>query len=77
VVALISEGIAVLKLSVYRFKIDDELTKTEINFFTVTFTKLMQRMRQVEGFYKELLDQSFDFSIKDEINLDYKKSTLH
>ena len=48
----------------YRFKIDDELKKTEINFFTVTFTKLMQRMRQVEGFYKELLDQSFDFSIK-------------
>ena len=58
----------------YRFKIDDELKKTEINFFTVTFTKLMQRMRQVEGFYKELLDQSFDFSIKDEINLDYKKA---
>jgi carboxyl-terminal processing protease len=34
----------------------------------------MQRMRQVEEFYKELLDQSFDFSIKDEINLDYKKA---
>ena len=58
----------------YRFKIDDELKKNEINFFTVTFTKLMQRMRQVEGFYKELLDQSFDFSIKDEINLNYKKA---
>ena len=58
----------------YRFKIDDELKNTEINFFTVTFTKLMQRMKQVEGFYKELLDQSFDFSIKDEIDLDYKKA---
>jgi carboxyl-terminal processing protease len=35
----------------------------------------MERMSQVEGFYKSLLETPFDFSIKDEINLDFKKAS--
>jgi len=56
----------------YRFKIDDELKEAQINFFDLTFTKLMERMEQVEGFYNELLEKPFDFSKKEEINLDYE-----
>ncbi len=55
----------------YRFKIDDELKNNEINFFSLTFSKLIQRMNQVESFYEQLLEQPFNFSIKEEINLDY------
>ena len=51
----------------YRFKIDDELKTNEINFFTLTYSRLMQRMKQVESFYKELLEKPFNFSIKEEI----------
>jgi len=59
---------------VYRYKIDDEIKNTKIDFFNITFSRLMERMDQVEGFYKQLLEQPFDFSIKDEINLNYEKT---
>ena len=58
----------------YRFKIDDELKINEINFFNLTFSKLMQRMKEVENFYVQLLEKPFDFSIKEEINLNYEKA---
>jgi len=58
----------------YRFKIDNELKANEINFFTLTYSRLMQRMKQVEGFYKELLDKPFNFSIKEEIDLNYEET---
>ena len=58
----------------YRFKIDNELKANEINFFTLTYSRLMQRMKQVEGFYKELLEKPFNFSIKEEIDLNYEQT---
>ena len=58
----------------YRFKIDDELKINEINFFNLTFSKLMHRMKEVENFYVQLLEKPFDFSIKEEINLNYEKA---
>ena len=58
----------------YRYLIDDEIKNTQVEFFNLSFEKLMERMAQVEGFYKSLLETPFDFSIKDEINLDFKKA---
>ena len=59
----------------YRYLIDDEIKNTQVEFFNLSFGKLMERMSQVEGFYKSLLETPFDFSIKDEINLDFKKAS--
>jgi carboxyl-terminal processing protease len=59
----------------YRYLIDDEIKNTEVEFFNLSFEKLMERMSQVEAFYKSLLEIPFDFSIKDEINLDFKKAS--
>ena len=59
----------------YRYRIDDEIKNTQVEFFNLSFGKLMERMSQVEGFYKSLLETPFDFSIKDEINLDFKKAS--
>lgn len=59
----------------YRYLIDDEIKNTQVEFFNLSFEKLMERMSQVEGFYKSLLETPFDFSIKDEINLDFKKAS--
>ena len=56
----------------YRYLIDDEIKNTQVEFFNLSFGKLTERMSQVEGFYKSLLETPFDFSIKDEINLDFK-----
>ena len=46
-----------------------------MRFFDLTYTKLVERMDQVEGFYQELLEQPFDFSKKEEIDLDFEKAT--
>ena len=59
----------------FRYLIDDEIKNTQVEFFNLSFEKLMERMSQVEGFYKSLLETPFDFSIKDEINLDFKKAS--
>ena len=59
----------------YRYKVDDELKNAQINFFNLTYNKLTERMKQVEGFYKELLEKPFDFNKKEEINLDYENTS--
>lgn len=59
----------------YRYKVDDELKNAQINFFNLTFNKLKERMKQVEGFYKDLLEKPFDFNKKEEINLDYDNAS--
>jgi|TARA_B110000503_G_scaffold19010_1_gene28238 carboxyl-terminal processing protease len=57
----------------YKYQIDDEIKNAQVNFFNLSFDKLMERMSQVEEFYESLLSTPFDFSIKEEISLDYEK----
>jgi len=56
----------------YKYKIDDQIKSAELTFFDLTYEKLTERMSQVQGFYKELLDQPFDFTKKEEIDLDFE-----
>ena len=56
----------------YKYKIDDQIKNTELTFFDLTYSKIIERMDQVEQFYKELLEQPFDFSKKHEIDLDFE-----
>ena len=56
----------------YKHKIDDQIKNTELTFFDLTYSKIIERMDQVEQFYKELLEQPFDFSKKHEIDLDFE-----
>jgi carboxyl-terminal processing protease len=59
----------------FKYEIDDQLKNAELRFFDLTYTKLVERMDQVEDFYQELLEQPFDFSKKEEIDLDFEKAT--
>ena len=58
----------------YIYKIDDEIKNTQISFFNLTYTKLMQRMKEVENFYDDLLKTPFDFSKKGKIDLNYENT---
>ena len=58
----------------YIYKIDDEIKNTQISFFNLTYTKLMQRMKEVENFYDDLLKTPFDFSKKGKIDLNYQNT---
>lgn len=53
--------------------IDDEIKNSEINFFDLTHTRLVERMAEAEGMYKEILDKPFDFTKKERLDTDYSK----
>lgn len=57
----------------YKLKLDDQIKVSKIDFFNLSYEKLMQRMEQVKMFYPVLLDKPFDFSKKEKIDLDYEK----
>ena len=58
-----------------RFKneIDDQIKEADVSFFNMTYERLIARMDQVKQFYGVLLDEPFDFSLKDSINLNFEE----
>ena len=57
----------------YENLIDDEIKNSEINFFDLTHARLVERMGEAEGMYREILGKPFDFSKKEELDTDYSK----
>ena len=57
----------------FRYEIDDQIKNADVSFFNMTYDKLLSRMGQVKEFYIELLDDPFDFSIKDSVNLNFEE----
>tara|TARA_B110000503_G_C7152709_1_gene415907 strand:- start:961 stop:3090 length:2130 start_codon:yes stop_codon:yes gene_type:complete len=57
----------------YKTKLDDQIKGSELDFFDYTHQKYIQRQDQIKAFYKPLLDRPFDFSLDEEIDLDYEK----
>lgn len=55
----------------YRLKLDDQLIDYDLPFFNLTHDRLITRISEVEKFYPTLLNDSFDFSVEEEINLDF------
>ena len=58
----------------YKFRLDDQINDAKLDFFELTYNKLIKRMLQVENFYKDLLAKPFNFSLKEEINLNFEKA---
>ena len=59
----------------FRFEIDDQIKSSKIEFFNLSHQRYLQRLDQVKSFYRSLLDQSFDFTIDEKINLDFKNQS--
>ena len=57
----------------YRFMIDDEIRNTDITFFNTVYQRLMVRMDEAKEIYKEVLSQSFDYTVDETIEIDYDK----
>lgn len=57
----------------YKYALDDEFRGLQTNFFDLAFARYIERRAEVKLFYKELLEQPFDYTIKEEINLDYEE----
>ncbi len=58
---------------VYEDKIDDQIKGKDLTFFNITHDKLLERMKEVRGIYKEILAEPFDFSEDEEINTNYEE----
>lgn len=57
----------------YENLLDDEIKNSEINFFDLTHTRLVERMAEAEGMYREILETPFDFTQKENLDTDYSK----
>lgn len=56
----------------FKYELDDQLKATEISFFNLTYDRLMQRMEESKEIYNNILSEPFDYSIDEDINLDYE-----
>lgn len=61
------------EFSKYEDKIDDMIHNKDLSFFDLTYNRLQKRIKESEGFYKDILANPFDFSINEEFNVDYEK----
>src|SRR5690606_27877474 len=59
----------------YRGAIDDQIKTSDITFFNLTYDRLMQRMDEASVMYKDVLETPFDYTKKEEIDVDYDKLT--
>ncbi|MEC8832672.1 MAG: carboxy terminal-processing peptidase, partial [Bacteroidota bacterium] len=55
----------------YRFMIDDEIRNTDITFFNAVYQRLMVRMEEAKEIYKEVLSQPYDYTVDEDIEIDY------
>jgi len=61
------------EFSKYETQIDDQINKRDVSFFNLTYARLLERIKESQGFYKEILAQPFDFSKDESFNVDYEK----
>jgi len=58
----------------YRDKIDDQIQDKEIDFFDLTYNRLLKRSEEARDIYKEILEKPFDFSETEDISTDFSKA---
>lgn len=56
----------------YKFQIDDQIRNSDLTFFNLTYDRLMQRIKEGQDIYKEVLKQPFDYTVNETINTDYE-----
>lgn len=54
-------------------KLDDDLKNKDISFFTLTYTRLKERIEEANKLAEELLKQPYEFSKDETVDLDYEK----
>lgn len=60
----------------YKFQIDDQIKNTDITFFNVVYTRLMERMEDAKGIYKEVLKVPFNYNDIENISIRYEEESF-
>lgn len=61
------------EFSKYEDKIDDMINERDLTFFDLTNERLLDRIKESQGFYKEILAKPFDFTKNEDYSVDYDK----
>ena len=59
----------------FKLSIDDQLKELDITFFNITHNRMMERITEAQEIYKEVLSKPFDYTIDEDFEKDYDKST--
>ncbi len=57
-------------LNKYKYQIDNEIKNSNIQFFEVSVKFITKRIKEVEEYYEEILDEPFDFDKKEDYETD-------
>lgn len=60
-------------LNKYKTELDDEFKNQQIGFFNESYPVFTARLKEAKTYYKDLLTNPIDFSVKESINTDYEK----
>ena len=55
----------------FKFQLDDQIKNTDITFFDMVYQRLLERMEDAKVIYKEVLDEPFDYTVEETIEIDY------
>lgn len=55
----------------FKFQLDDQIKNTDITFFDMVYERLLKRMGDAKEIYKEVLDEPFDYSVDENIEINY------
>jgi len=58
---------------VYKHQIDDQLINKELTFFNLVYDRYVQRQKEAEGIYINVLSEPFDYTKNETINVDYEE----
>jgi carboxyl-terminal processing protease len=56
----------------YETLIDNQVNDKELAFFDLTYSRLMKRMNECQAYYREALEQPFDYKKNESISTDYE-----
>ena len=59
----------------YKFKLDDQLKDQDLTFFNLVYDTSRKRINEVKNYYKQIMNNSFDFSSNEDINLDFENKS--
>ena len=59
----------------YKFKLDDQLKDQDLTFFNLVYETSRKRINEVKNYYEEIMNNTFDFSSNEDINLDFENKS--
>ncbi|MBC7642787.1 MAG: carboxy terminal-processing peptidase [Flavobacterium sp.] len=64
----------ITEFSKFETQIDDQIRNRDLSFFDLTYSRLMQRIKESKNFSKYMLVKPIDYIVDESFNVDYEKA---